>query len=382
MLPSYSSISALFIHLFSSALVNVQAFGIFAALVIFTDYVLVMSLFCTAVVIYHNKFEKGACCCAPSCCYGGFCATSDPSPTEKAREHVISLNGETPQADKISTFFRTKIAVFLTKRMNRLILGLLFLTWIIVAGIVGSRIEPTTEAEEFLDEDHPLQKTFTIIGENFPSTDQDLGSLIYYAWGVGEVDREGVNQLLDPEYSGAPTFIETFDFNEQCQTKMISACDDFKTNDDYIDNIKQKTGVGVVNCFVEEFAAYSVYGNLNDCQSVKKGVWRNETWQVPSESVADLMEGFLKEKSCYSDRNEDVMLHYRNDIGWDGSSLKYAAISMESAVVDPFSTLAEQTTRNEYDKFISIGENLDEEMKDACGSKVLMTVSDPVLSEL
>ena len=40
---------------------SLQSFGIFTAFVIFIDYVLVMSLFCTATVIYHNRFEKSAC---------------------------------------------------------------------------------------------------------------------------------------------------------------------------------------------------------------------------------------------------------------------------------------------------------------------------------
>merc|ERR1712045_184511 len=60
---------------------TVRAFGIFAAIVIFIDYALVMSLYCTAVVIYHNKFERPGCC---PCFTGGFCKTTDPTPTEAA----------------------------------------------------------------------------------------------------------------------------------------------------------------------------------------------------------------------------------------------------------------------------------------------------------
>lgn len=354
-------------------LVSVQAFGIFAAIVIFVDYVLVMSLFCSATIIYHNKFEKDGFCCAPTCCYGGFCKTSDPTPTMRAYDQATAVNGDPPTGDKISVFFRSKIAVFLTKPLNRYIIFTLYFTWVIVAVIFGARLEPTTETEEFLDENHPLQKTFTIIGNNFPSTEQDLGSKIYFSWGVGEVDRNGVNQLLDPAFLGKPTYIESFEFNEQCQTEMLRTCDELKTSDDYKSNIKQEAGLGVVHCFVEEFGAYSVYGNLNDCQAVKRGSWKNETWQVSPEDFAEVMEGFLNETSCYSDRREETLLHYKDEIGWNGSSLIYASVAAESAVVDPFSTLAEQVTRNEYDKFIEIGEGLDQIMIEACGSSVTMT---------
>jgi hypothetical protein len=237
-------------------LVSVQAFGLFAALVIFIDYVLVMTLYCSAVIIYHNKLEKDACCCAPTCLYGGCCRTSDPDPTAKALDHIISLNGETPKGDKISTFFREKMAAFINKPLNRLVVGIVFTTWVIVAVIFASRIEPTKETEEFLDEDHPLQKTFTIIGSNFPSTEQDLGSMIHFAWGVDDVDRENVNQLVEPGYIGKASYVNDFDFNEQCQTEMLNACDDLKTNTEYQKNIKQQGGLGVVSCFVEELAAF------------------------------------------------------------------------------------------------------------------------------
>jgi multidrug efflux pump subunit AcrB len=85
------------------------------------------------------------------------------------------------------------------------------------------------------------------------------------------------------------------------------------------------------------------------------------------------MDEFLKQKSCYSDRNEDIMVHYGDELGWDGSSMKYASVSVESAVVDPFSSLAEPVTRAEYDKFIEIAEGLDNVMEGACRSKTKMT---------
>ena len=356
-----------------AALVAVQAFGIFAALVIFIDYVLVMSLYCTAVVIYHNKFEKGACCCAPSCCYGGFCATSDPTSTEKAFQQAKAMHWETPEGDKISSFFRTKVTVFLMSPLNRILLLLMFVGWVATAAYFGVGIEPIKETEEFLNENHPLQKSFTILGERFPNTENDQGSAIYFAWGVGDVDRDGVNQLLDTEYLGTPTFIDTFDLNEQCQALMVEACADFQTN--HKSHIKQEDGIGSVKCFIEEFAAYSVYGSLDDCDAVIRGAWKNENWQVPSEEVANLMEGFLKEKTCYSQTQEDVLTFYEKEIGWDGVSLKYASISVESDVVDPFTTNPEQVLRVEYDAFSEIRDNLDRATMEACGSRVLMTVS-------
>jgi predicted RND superfamily exporter protein len=41
----------------TSPIADVASFGIFAALVILMDYALVMTLFCTSVVLFHNHFE-------------------------------------------------------------------------------------------------------------------------------------------------------------------------------------------------------------------------------------------------------------------------------------------------------------------------------------
>merc|ERR1719440_1288706 len=51
----------------SSPIPTLQNFGIFAAAVIFFDYVLVMTFLCACVVFYHNTMEmKPGLCCA--CC--------------------------------------------------------------------------------------------------------------------------------------------------------------------------------------------------------------------------------------------------------------------------------------------------------------------------
>jgi len=279
--------------------------------------------------------------------------------------------GRLPKEIKLAVFFRTKVTVFLMSPLNRILLLLMFVGWVATAAYFGVGIEPIKETEEFLNENHPLQKSFTILGERFPNTENDQGSAIYFAWGVGDVDRDGVNQLLDTEYLGTPTFIDTFDLNEQCQALMVEACADFQTN--HKSHIKQEDGIGSVKCFIEEFAAYSVYGSLDDCDAVIRGAWKNENWQVPSEEVANLMEGFLKEKTCYSQTQEDVLTFYEKEIGWDGVSLKYASISVESDVVDPFTTNPEQVLRVEYDAFSEIRDNLDRATMEACGSRVLMT---------
>jgi protein dispatched 1 len=118
---------AAFLCTLITPLVDIRSFGIFAAIVIFMDYVLVMTLFCTAVVIYHNKFERPGCCF--SCCNG--CRTIDPSSTTTARANIGNHDEE--QMDRVSRFFRNSVAPFVGAPMSRIVMAILFVAWIAVA---------------------------------------------------------------------------------------------------------------------------------------------------------------------------------------------------------------------------------------------------------
>jgi hypothetical protein len=155
---------AAFLCTLITPLSSIQSFGVFAACVIFIDYVLVMSLFCTAVVIYHDRFESRArfgCCCP--------CGVQKPSVTENAKAALEAEDGEDAKRDRVSEFFRTKVASFVQKPLNRLVLAVVFLSWVGVSIWQATKIEPTKENEQFLSENHPLQKSITILDKEFPT---------------------------------------------------------------------------------------------------------------------------------------------------------------------------------------------------------------------
>jgi predicted RND superfamily exporter protein len=82
-----------------SPIAGTRSFGIFAAFVILFDYLLVMTLFCTSVIIYHNRLEN-----KPYCCNCSFWRKCDPTPTEAALKRCE--DGEPPHVDRISKFFQ------------------------------------------------------------------------------------------------------------------------------------------------------------------------------------------------------------------------------------------------------------------------------------
>eukprot|EP00581_Thalassiosira_minuscula_P028224 CAMPEP_0183756486 /NCGR_PEP_ID=MMETSP0739-20130205/5061_1 /TAXON_ID=385413 /ORGANISM="Thalassiosira miniscula, Strain CCMP1093" /LENGTH=1155 /DNA_ID=CAMNT_0025993693 /DNA_START=45 /DNA_END=3512 /DNA_ORIENTATION=+ len=359
---------AAFLCTLITPLASLQSFGIFAAVTIFIDYVLVMTLFCTAVIIYHNRFENSAVC---GCCCP--CGRVDPSNTEKARVALEESDGEIKR-DRVSEFFRVKVAGFVQKPLNRLCLCIIFLTWLGLAIWQASLIQATKESEQFLDEEHPLQKSVSILDKQFPTADDDLGLKVYYVWGVDEVDRDGVNLLLDPEYYGSPNFVKGFDFNQQCQSDLMDFCDKLKTDTKYQNLIKRKNGVGQVYCFLEELAAYNVKGNLTDCDYVRTGGWRNTTWQVDPNDLPSIMPDFLKQKSCLDENNrETISGRYQEEIGWDGTSLMFVAVAAESSVLDPFGQDAESLTRKEYEQFVAIAKEQDQIVSKSCSGAAIMT---------
>jgi len=206
--------------------------------------------------------------------------------------------------------------------------------------------------------------------------DDDMGLKVYYVWGLEEVDRKGVNRLVNPSNYGTPNFDLGFNFNEQCQTELLSFCDKLKTDDKYSDLIKRKDGLGQVYCFIEELAAYNVKGDLEDCDYVTKREWQNEAvaWQVDPANLEEVMPGFLQQKTCYDeDGRETVSGRYKNEIGWNGFALMFAGVSVESLHLDPFSQTGEEFTRNEYEQFLQIAEEHDAIISGACSGKVIMT---------
>jgi len=206
-----------------------------------------------------------------------------------------------------------------------------------------------------------------------------MGMKVYYAWGLGQVDRTGVNRLLEPDNFGVPTFDSNFDFNEQCQVELMGFCDRLKTDPKYKGLIKRKNGLGQVYCFMEELAAFNVYGNLNNCTEVNRGVWRKEDWKVDTADLPEMMPKFLSQKTCFADDGETIASRYSKELGWDGQTLKYAAISSESDQLDPFGRDSEFLTRKEYDQFVKLAKEADELVSVHYSGSVIMTDLDEKL---
>jgi Predicted exporters of the RND superfamily len=260
--------------------------------------------------------------------------------------------------------------VILQKR-NRYLGGILMMTWIILCVIYVSKLEPIQTTEQLLDKNHPLQRGATILNEKFPTADDESNTNIYFVWGLNDVNRNGVRQLFDPNFVGQPVFDGDFEFNHECQTKMLQVCDFFKTNQSLEGLIKRKSGLRSVDCFIEELGAFNALGPEGTCEDLNNGHWRKMDWQVESNALNSTLTSFLGKTSCYD--TTAVGAYYSDTLGWDGRSLKYVGISVESNLLDPWSTLPEDVVRAHYDEFMSLKETFDSSMQETCQSRVIVT---------
>ena len=210
----------------TSPLALTKSFGIFAALVIWFDYMLVMTMFCTAVVVYHDYFEspKVNCCvqCACVCCCP--CVPAIPDDEKSTSVAQTYSDSQEHQYDFITKFYLGPISTFVLSPKTR------FPTLLVLTALLGvmasfmAELKPTEKAEQFLSDDHPLQKAITILNEGFPVASDDRGAYHYYSWGIEEVDRTGVNQMFNPDDIGSAVFAENWQWTPQCQDKIVTLC--------------------------------------------------------------------------------------------------------------------------------------------------------------
>merc|ERR1712076_328927 len=95
------------------------------------------------------------------------------------------------------------------------------------------------------------------------------------------------------------------------------------------------------------------------CQYVNSKAWKEVDYIIPEEELDTVISSFLEDnpRSCV-EQGEFVTQRYSTQLGFDGTTLQYATISVESAVLDPFSRKPEAVARAEYDQFVTIQNEL------------------------
>ena len=359
-----------------------QAFGLFAAAVIWADYVFVMTMFCTAVMVYHNRFEKPPMCgckvptpmgpCSCGCCIENCdCSFADPSPTQRALAASTQDEDNRPR-DHIEQFFRTKFAPMILNPKARAVIALLMLAWLIPAIIWVFKLVPAEEPEQFLNENHPFQRAINVLNNNFGTNSQDPGVDIFYIWGLKDVDRSGVNVLMDTSNLGKVQWEDKFTFNKACQDKIKQICEDFKINnntDAYRNMVQRdKNAQGSIKCFAHK----DLPDWLKSSEGAGKDPNKPDSW----------MDDFLKKQRKDRDDEETTKMvsmktFYNTQggdrIGWDGTKLRFVAISIEAKQFTQWDRPSEEVMMKHYEMYDGLRHDLNHIAMKECGSEVFMT---------
>eukprot|EP00931_Biecheleriopsis_adriatica_P042517 TRINITY_DN2423_c0_g1_i3.p1 TRINITY_DN2423_c0_g1~~TRINITY_DN2423_c0_g1_i3.p1 ORF type:complete len:948 (+),score=196.93 TRINITY_DN2423_c0_g1_i3:428-2845(+) len=130
-----------------SPLPQVSAFCVFAAVVVFVDWVFCISFFASSVMVYERYFKGMACCCCelrepgqclgPGCCWGGFrCCMTMGGSNWKCMPLPPQQDAK-PEPRAMEKFFETKVFSFYQNHAKKLLTFWLVLV-IAMASIAGA----------------------------------------------------------------------------------------------------------------------------------------------------------------------------------------------------------------------------------------------------
>lgn len=142
-----STTSVAFLANSFSPLMPIKAFGIYAAIIIPANYILVVFIFPPSVIFFEKHLEHR---CNLKC-------NKDSSDEVKPYEPPKDEN----ELGKIETFYRDTWNSNVYK-FRYAIIGVFFI-WTIFAIVKATEMGPLTKEEEFLPADHPISQTTLII---------------------------------------------------------------------------------------------------------------------------------------------------------------------------------------------------------------------------
>jgi predicted RND superfamily exporter protein len=258
-----------------SPLTPIAAFGIWAALVVMCNYVMVITFYPAVLSFWEQhvkEFEHKyiICGCCRQCCIAMKEGDPDVDPDEKHEElekHPVSeltsasgseLSGaeefqeEMKKARAVERFFGTTFADYIFQA--RYVFLLVYLAWFILAAVFAAQVEGQDEQEKWFSNDHFVSKAL-----NWPSKFYG-GSLaaqmdLTFMWGVKtKPDRSDVKRW-DTDYYGEVRFDDEFDMSSPgAQQHIKNACDYAQT--DWAEDLYDPFNAESFSCFMYPFMSW------------------------------------------------------------------------------------------------------------------------------
>jgi hypothetical protein len=162
----------------TSTLMPTSAFGVFAALVIVTNFLLVITYF-PAVVVVHSKTFEGNACCPPPCLL--------PKTYEPDRDSQ-EMTGE--KSSRLEDLMNGPVLAVVLKR--RLILVVFFLCVAATGAALAAQMEADQEEPRIFPDDHMFTRLVTTQSDDFASSNEDALTRADVVYGLQpSINREG-----------------------------------------------------------------------------------------------------------------------------------------------------------------------------------------------
>lgn len=242
---------AFFANVFSP-LMPIKAFGAFAGFIIPINYFLVVMIFPPATIFYEKYLEN----MCQKCC--------------KKKEET----GAKPKS-KVEEFFGGPWNDYVKE--YRFYIVSLFTMWSIAAAAIAFQIGPLTEAEKFIDDDHPAMASSLTLQNDF-TTGKDGYTTVSFIMGIEGLDKSEVS-MWNPRDSGKAVMDPKFNPNSKAsQEFLLTVCDDLNAEGVYVK--------GTVSCWFTDFTKW-----LDETKSVSLPVSEEQFESVLYEWTEATIEG-------------------------------------------------------------------------------------------
>ena len=207
-----------------TAVPAIRMFGLFVAILIVANYLLVITMF-PAVVMMHHRLCRG---CERRCCYRCCCrrrrhdgTDNQPSHTSGSRESAVVVHDAKAELRWIENWCGQQFHAVITspKYGPLILLGLLGLA--LTLGVIGSGIEKSSSSLLMFDDSHCLSQ-YLIQAPKFANTPGSSTEAVkvYLVFGVSPEDSGDHN---DPDSEGELVLDTSFDLAEPAtQTYLLA----------------------------------------------------------------------------------------------------------------------------------------------------------------
>ena len=245
-----------------SPIMPISAFGIWAATVIFVNYMFMITYFPACLSWYHQYVRKcercPRCCCCIKCSICGLFKKEEENDKEGVVVQKSVNDGEENnpmENDEGSRFIERFLRNTWSKWMIKAKYFILAFFTVLIGFSVWqtTQLEGLTEQEAFFDRDHYMEKMFWWMDDFYGG---NINSLIRVkvAWGIEpRVDRSGTDPW-DITDLGRSIYHDDFDLSPvNAQQYIYDICEELKTN--HSDQLYSPSTE--LNCFIYDLIDYA-----------------------------------------------------------------------------------------------------------------------------